>query len=181
MAVCFQVVGSKDGLGLSVAITLGMALTIAVAQPFARPQQNALYGFCFACDLSCEWGKSGEPAVRFKKLVCQMMLWIKGKVRVLKNHSERRGNNSSSSVSKVSPTKSRVSGYSVGRHEAKGKNHLPPKRLQVWLWQQWDSINFAGGCPSWRCCSLCCCWWFPLRGRTPKKHWRLGSMRSGVY
>lgn len=54
LALRFQVVGSKDGLGLSVTITLVMALIIGVAQPFALPQQNGLYTFCFACDLSGE-------------------------------------------------------------------------------------------------------------------------------
>ncbi|CAK9016522.1 LRR receptor-like serine/threonine-protein kinase FLS2, partial [Durusdinium trenchii] len=42
-----SVVGSKDGLWLSVAITLTMALVVGMAQPFVQPQVNALQTSCF--------------------------------------------------------------------------------------------------------------------------------------
>ena len=38
-----------DNLWLCVAITLGMALVIGLAQPFAQPQMNVLQSTCFAC------------------------------------------------------------------------------------------------------------------------------------
>ena len=38
-----------DSLWLCVAITLGMALVIGLAQPFAQPQMNVLQSACFAC------------------------------------------------------------------------------------------------------------------------------------
>ena len=38
-----------DNLWLCVAITLGMALVIGLAQPFAQPQMNVLQSACFAC------------------------------------------------------------------------------------------------------------------------------------
>ena len=44
-----EVVGSKDGFWLSGAILLGMALVVGIAQPFERPQVNALQTSCFAC------------------------------------------------------------------------------------------------------------------------------------
>lgn len=44
-----SVVGSKDGLWLSVAITLTMALVVGMAQPFVQPQVNALQTSCFTC------------------------------------------------------------------------------------------------------------------------------------
>jgi hypothetical protein len=40
-----------DNLWLCVAITLGMALVIGLAQPFAQPQMNVLQSACFACAL----------------------------------------------------------------------------------------------------------------------------------
>ena len=49
LARCAEVVGSKDGFWLSGAILLGMALVVGIAQPFARPQVNALQTSCFAC------------------------------------------------------------------------------------------------------------------------------------
>ena len=47
-----QVVSSKDGLWLSVAITLGMALIIGTARPFVQPQVNVLQTTSFACPSS---------------------------------------------------------------------------------------------------------------------------------
>lgn len=50
--VCLKlasVVASKDGFWLSVAITLGMALVVGLAQPFMQPQLNALQTCCFLC------------------------------------------------------------------------------------------------------------------------------------
>ena len=41
-----------DNLWLCVAITLGMALVIGLAQPFAQPQMNVLQSACFACALA---------------------------------------------------------------------------------------------------------------------------------
>jgi len=42
-----------DNLWLCVAITLGMALVIGLAQPFAQPQMNVLQSSCFACAWPC--------------------------------------------------------------------------------------------------------------------------------
>ena len=47
--VKLEVVGSIDGFWLSGAILLGMALVVGIAQPFAKPQVNALQTSCFAC------------------------------------------------------------------------------------------------------------------------------------
>ena len=44
-----------DSLWLCVAITLGMALVIGLAQPFAQPQMNVLQSACFACAWPCIW------------------------------------------------------------------------------------------------------------------------------
>ena len=44
-----------DNLWLCVAITLGMALVIGLAQPFAQPQMNVLQSACFACAWLCMW------------------------------------------------------------------------------------------------------------------------------
>ncbi|CAJ1391037.1 unnamed protein product [Effrenium voratum] len=44
-----SVVGSEDGVQLSVAITLLMAATSAMVQPFLQPQINALQCCCFLC------------------------------------------------------------------------------------------------------------------------------------
>ena len=49
-----EVVGSKDGFWLSVAILLGMALVVGIARPFARPQVNALQTSCFVCALTVQ-------------------------------------------------------------------------------------------------------------------------------
>ena len=48
-----QVVSSKDGLWLSIAVTLGMALVTGLVQPFAQPQANTLQSFGFASALAC--------------------------------------------------------------------------------------------------------------------------------
>ena len=42
-----------DNLWLCVAITLGMALVIGLAQPFAQPQMNVLQSTCFGCTWPC--------------------------------------------------------------------------------------------------------------------------------
>ena len=47
-------VASKDGFWLSGAILLGMALVVGIAQPFERPQVNALQTSCFACAWAVE-------------------------------------------------------------------------------------------------------------------------------
>ena len=47
-----QVVSSKDGLWLSIAVTLGMALVTGLVQPFAQPQANTLQSFGFASALA---------------------------------------------------------------------------------------------------------------------------------
>ena len=44
---------AADNLWLCVAITLGMALVIGLAQPFAQPQMNVLQSACFACAWPC--------------------------------------------------------------------------------------------------------------------------------
>ena len=50
-----------DNLWLCVAITLGMALVIGLAQPFAQPQMNVLQSACFGC--AWPWmGISGHRA-----------------------------------------------------------------------------------------------------------------------
>jgi len=56
MEVCIKVAAAAlvsvvavDNLWLCVAITLGMALVIGLAQPFAQPQMNVLQSACFAC------------------------------------------------------------------------------------------------------------------------------------
>jgi len=56
MEVCTKVAAAAlvsvvavDNLWLCVAITLGMALVIGLAQPFAQPQMNVLQSVCFAC------------------------------------------------------------------------------------------------------------------------------------
>eukprot|EP00435_Cladocopium_sp_Y103_P013945 s3795_g3.t1 len=56
MEVCTKVAAAAlvsvvavDNLWLCVAITLGMALVIGLAQPFAQPQMNVLQSACFAC------------------------------------------------------------------------------------------------------------------------------------
>jgi len=46
--VLVSVVSSKDGLWLSIAVTLGMALVTGLVQPFAQPQANTLQSFGFA-------------------------------------------------------------------------------------------------------------------------------------
>jgi len=43
-----------DNLWLCVTITLGMALVIGLAQPFAQPQINVLQSACFGC--AWPWG-----------------------------------------------------------------------------------------------------------------------------
>eukprot|EP00435_Cladocopium_sp_Y103_P046390 s47_g13.t1 len=48
-AALVSVVSSRDGLWLSIAITLGMALTIGFVQPFACRQANILQTTCFTC------------------------------------------------------------------------------------------------------------------------------------
>ena len=47
-----QVVSSKDGLWLSIVVTLGMALVTGLVQPFAQPQANTLQSFGFASALA---------------------------------------------------------------------------------------------------------------------------------
>ena len=42
-----------DNLWLCVAITLGMALVIGLAQPFAQSQMNVLQSTCFGCTWPC--------------------------------------------------------------------------------------------------------------------------------
>eukprot|EP00435_Cladocopium_sp_Y103_P024194 s1814_g5.t3 len=46
--VLVSVVSSKDGVWLSVAVTLGMALVTGLVQPFAQPQANTLQSLGFA-------------------------------------------------------------------------------------------------------------------------------------
>ena len=47
-----------DNLWLCVAITLGMALVIGLAQPFAQPQMNVLQSACFGC--AWPWWRLGS-------------------------------------------------------------------------------------------------------------------------
>ena len=49
IAVVKPQVVAVDNLWLCVAITLGMALVIGFAQPFAQPQMNVLQSACFGC------------------------------------------------------------------------------------------------------------------------------------
>ncbi|CAK9061744.1 LRR receptor-like serine/threonine-protein kinase FLS2 [Durusdinium trenchii] len=48
-AALVSVVSTKDGLMLSVALMLGMAIIIGVMSPYARPQINTLQSLCFTC------------------------------------------------------------------------------------------------------------------------------------
>ena len=66
--VISEVVSSKDGLWLSVAITVGMALVIGIAQPFAQPQVNALQTTSFACALD-HVGSAAAAAFDWNKML----------------------------------------------------------------------------------------------------------------
>jgi hypothetical protein len=62
-------VSSKDGLWLSIAVTLGMALVTGLVQPFAQPQANTLQSFGFASALAC-FGHVPAQETRNTPLLC---------------------------------------------------------------------------------------------------------------
>ncbi|CAK9004781.1 unnamed protein product, partial [Durusdinium trenchii] len=94
-AALVSVVSSKDGLWLSVAITLGMALIIGTARPFVQPQVNVLQTTSFACLALaalgfrfCTWLSRVALAVPVLLLVLSMLRPDSQEALALRLHKE---------------------------------------------------------------------------------------------